>query len=241
MEFNDESTGLGLCQDVRFLLGFSVNDTTSYSTTNITRNMNSWYRKANSWIWQATGTWEYDDSNYTDFPIATADLVVGQSDYALPSSAQKIMRVEILDTTGNYTLLTELDQSEIGEAMTRFRGNDGMPQYFDLIGSSLVLYPAPAAANITTTAGIKVYFSRGIDEFSTADTSTEPGFSNDFHRLLSYGAALDYALAHNMDNKIQSFQTNISIMKQDLTKFYGKRNTAKKLRLAAQDEGLYRL
>ncbi|MHA1854065.1 MAG: phage adaptor protein [Candidatus Heimdallarchaeaceae archaeon] len=228
-----------MCQDVRFLLGLSVNDTTSYPTSDITRNVNGWYRKANSWIWQTTGVWEYDDSNYTDFPIATSDLIAGQADYTMPSSAQKVMRVEVMDVNGGYQVLRELDQSEVGVGMTEFEETDGMPRYFDLVANSIVLYPAPSADQTTLTAGIKLYFSRGIEEFSIADTSTEPGFNEDFHRILSYGAALDYALAYNLDNKIQTLQSNISIVKKDLIKFYGRRNVAKKLRLSPKGEGLY--
>ena len=55
---------------------------------------------------KVTGEWEYDDSNYTNLPEATADLVDGQRDYELPSTAQKIDRVEVLDNALNSQKLS---------------------------------------------------------------------------------------------------------------------------------------
>src|SRR3990167_10070724 len=97
MQFNDTSTRTGLIQDCEDLLGMTA-ATISGTTATLqmfTRYINGWYRKTVSWIWQATGDWEWDDTNLTDLPIATTTLVASQQDYALPSTAQKILRVEV--------------------------------------------------------------------------------------------------------------------------------------------------
>ena len=44
------------------------------------------------------------------------------------------------------------------------------------------------------TDGLKIWFMREVDEFTTADTTQEPGFDEPFHRMLSLGASYDYAL-----------------------------------------------
>jgi len=228
----------GLVQDARFLVGLQINDTGSYPTSDITRNINSWYRKANTWIWNASGKWEYDDSNYTDLPIATTDLVADQQDYSLPSTGQKILRVEILDQNGNYNEITQIDQTEITSGMTEFYETAGMPAFYDLVGNSIFLYPKPSATETTLTAGLKAYFSRDIQEFGITATSTEPGFNSDFHRLLSYGAALDFALANGMPDKINILRENIQIMKEDLTNYYSSRNPQKRVTMRPSNEGI---
>lgn len=225
MDFNQASSGQGLCQDARFLLGLNIADSVTYTVADLTRNINSWYRQFNSWIWQSSGVWEYDDSNLTDLPIATTDLVAAQADYSLPTVAQKVTRCEVMDSNGDYIKITPIDQSQIGDAMTEFEETDGMPRYYDIIGNSLFLYPSPASTSVTTSNGLKLWFSRDIHEFSTTDTSTEPGFNSNFHRGLSIGAALDYALAHDFPaNTITSLNNQMAIVKESLTKFYGTRH-----------------
>jgi len=226
MKINDETSYQGICQDARFLLGMAVTDTVSYTTKDLIRNANGWYRQFNSWIWQNSGTWEFDDTNLTDLPIATTDLVASQADYSLPSTAQKITRCEVMNANGDYVKLRPIDQSQVSDAMTEMEETDGMPEYYDVVGNSLFLYPSPAAASVTTSNGLKLWFSRDIHEFATTDTNTEPGFNDNFHRGLSIGAALDYAIAHDFPtNTITSLNNQMAIVKESLAKFYGTRHS----------------
>jgi len=232
MKINDTTGEQGICQDTRFLLGMDVNDTVSYSTNNIIRNVNSWYRKTNSKIWKTSIMWEFDDENYTDLPIATTNLVDSQQDYELPSAAQKVMKLEVKDSSGNFQVVLPIDKTQIrGVALTEFYEEDGMPAYYDMIGRSIFLYPAPGDSYVTTTAGLKLYFSRDIDEFATTDTSTEPGFAEDFHRILSLGAALDYAMANEETSKIPFLREQLADMFVDLEDFYGRRHIDHKIRM----------
>jgi len=238
VKLNDTTSEQGLCQDTRFLLGLAVNDTVSYSDNNLIRNINAWYRQVDSWIWDASGKWEYDDSNYNNLPIATTALVASQADYSLPTTARKILRVEVLDSNGNYNKLTQIDQSQITDAMSEFQDTTGMPKYYDMVGESIMLYPAPAAANVTTTAGLKLSFSRTIDEFATTDTSTQPGFESNFHRALSIGAALDWAISKDeggsLTNLITGLTSQLALQKESIAKFYGMRNSDMRPRIIPQ-------
>ena len=238
MVFNDSTNGQGLCQDARFLLGLSVSDTVSYTVKDLTRNINSWYRKANQWIWEATGTWEYDDANNTDIPIATTDLVDGQDNYELPTTAQRLDRIEVMNSDGDYQKLEAIDKSQIDVAMSEFADEDGMPMYYDVIGRSIILYPTPDTTKVTLTNGLKAYFSRGIEEFAITSTSTEPGFDDNFHRLLSVGAAYDWSISKDIDNtsRINSLAGQISAFKEEMQKFYGTRDRGMKARIIPRTE-----
>lgn len=201
-----------------------ISDSSQFPLTQFTRNANAWYRKADSWIWEATGTWEFDDSNWTTLPIAVASLVAGRQDYEIPSTARKIDRVEILDSGSNYHVLTPFDKSQVrGSAMSEFYETDGLPALYDMVGRSIMLYPAPAAGRVTLVEGIKVYYARDIDEFGIADTNTEPGFDSHFHRIISLGAAYDYCISNDPE-RIKPIRIELSNLKTELTAHYGVRH-----------------
>ena len=163
--------------------------------------INNAYERVVSLILQADGRWEWDDSNNTDFPIATTTLTTDQQDYSLAVTHLNITRVQIKDTAGNWTQLTPLNQSDLkGEALDEFMKSASIPVYYDKIGSSVVLYPKP---NYTQTASLKIYFQRGPAVFTSAEVTTGtkvPGFSSLYHELIPLHAAHDYAIAKGLAN-----------------------------------------
>lgn len=244
MKFSDTATNSGLIQDCEGLLGaergWIFRD--SARLQEFTRRINERAKKVNSLIWKATGIWEYDDSNQTDLPIATTTLVNNQQDYELPSYLQKIMRVEILDINGNYQLLKEIDQSDIKDSsMSELYETAGIPIFFDLIGNSIFLYPKPDTTQVTAALGLKVYFSREIVEFNSTATTQEPGFIDNFHRMLSIGASLDYCIGYASDdvNRINNLRAEWNSYEKELTESYGFRNEARKLRISPSGEGIF--
>jgi len=219
MQFNDTSSDSGLCQDIDSLCH---TDTTTYPLKDKARNINAWYRKAVSWIREAPSGWQYDDSNLSDLPVYTDKLVVGREDYELPSVAQRIERVEVLDVNGDYQLTRALDKNDITtESMSEFKETAGLPEFYDLVGRSIILYPKPGASFITTTSGLKVYVSREIDAFTSTDTTQEPGFADNFHRILSLGASFDFEEDPVKKNYLLA---QIKEMKAELIKFYSTRH-----------------
>jgi len=212
-----------------------ISDTSQFPVVEFTRNANNWYRKADSWIWEATGTWEFDDSNWTTLPIATTTLVASQNDYELPSTARKVDRIEVLDSNADYKLLKALDKSQIKTALSEFYETDGLPAYYDMVGRSIMLYPAPATGNVTLAAGLKVYYARDINEFAITDTNSEPGFDNHFHRIISLGAAYDYCLANGVDDRKTGIKNELKELKTELIKHYGFRHRDMKPRFIPKD------
>ena len=127
-----------------FLLGLLNTDTTSFPAADFIRSANSWTRKAVYLTWKNSSIWEFDDSNYTTLPIGTTTLVDSQQDYALPTNALDVQRVEVKDSSGNFQVLKQFDKTQITEALTEYYETAGMPVYYDVIGGSLFLYPKPA-------------------------------------------------------------------------------------------------
>jgi len=236
MQFNATATGsaAGLIQDCENLLGMAATEISSdtASMKRFTKDINVYYRRVNSWIWDATGTWEYDDSNFTDLPISTTTIVDEQQDYEIPSTAQKIDRIEVLDISGNYSLLKPFDKSQIKtSSMSEFMETAGMPVYYDMVGNSIFLYPKPSTTYVTASKGLKIYYSRDIDAFIYTDTTTSPGFVVNFHRLLSLGASYDYCISYEIGVKANFLKGQINEIVEELKKFYSLRHRDLKVRI----------
>jgi len=233
MKLNDTSSKSGIIQELETLLGMSDGDISGDDTLLkvFTRMINAEYRRVNTWIWEASGTWEYDDSNATDLPIATTDLVDEQQDYEIPSTAQKIDRVEVLDKSSNYQKLIPIDKSQIASATSEFMEEPNMPRYYDLLGRSIMLYPKPGASYVTTTKGLKLYFTRDISEFVSTDTTKEPGFVNNFHPLIPLGVAITYSLSYGMKDRVEGYKQKQAEFVKELKTFYGNQNRDQKIRI----------
>ena len=123
-----------------------------------------------------------------------------------------------------------------GQALTEFHSTAGRPLYYDKLGEYLFLYPKPSTANVTASAGLKVYYQRLPSYFLTTDTTKSPGFAALYHRILSLGAALDYAIPHEMNGKINILTPMLEKLQQGLVLHYSSRMGDEKTRLRTHRE-----
>lgn len=193
MKFNDTSSEKnGLIQDITYWTGADTSSS-AFPIADRTRGINEWYRLVVGNIERySSQTWRFDDRNLGNLPFADADLEDGQEQYQLPHEAKKIYQVNVLDSSGDWNKLEHIDLMDIDIAYSEFEEDNGLPYYYDLYGDSVYLKPAPAEDDVTLASGLRIYTSRGIEEFSISDTSAEPGFHHNFHRLLSIGPSYDY-------------------------------------------------
>lgn len=177
--------------DVDFLVD---TDSNTYTVADKTRNFNRALDEISGIIIGCDGSWQWDDTNYTDLPIGTADLISNQQDYSFASELLVLEAVEIKDTNGKWKRLKAVDLYPDYNQMsiTDYMSADGLPEYYDKAGDSVFLYPAP---NYSQTASIKVYFQRKAEPFTTSDTVKQPGFASHLHRFLSVSVAYDWAVA----------------------------------------------
>lgn len=252
MDFNDTSLKQGLVQDCNWWVNA---DDTSYPLADKVRSANMGLNEVVGLILGADGRWQFDDTNYTDLPIGTTNLVINQQDYGIDTSMVDITRVEIKDNNGNWNLLIPFDQRDltpppsqpvptgvltasatlggINYSLTDFLSQAGVPIFYDKIANSIFLYPKP---NYNSTGGLKVYFQRKPSYFVVADTTKRPGFATQFHRYISYYMAKDYAVAQMLTgNKIQSLMNELTIMKQAIIDFYSSRKKDEKTVLVARN------
>jgi hypothetical protein len=223
MQFsNPTNRALGLVQDVDFLCGTT---SATYPLADKVRNINQAYMDVTRVIWDSADGWQYDDSNQTTLPFATTNLINNQQDYTLPSTAQRVQRVSIRDINGNYVPLRQIDVMDTIPDISQFpvSNTGGMPQYYDILGVSLMLYPTPISGTggATLASGMKVYFDRDVILFTTASTTAAPGYASPFHRILAYSAAIDFT----KDNTIMMrWAGERKALMDGLVRFYAHRN-----------------
>ena len=233
MTFSNTTTKDGIIQDCEFWL-FGANYGTITNNSNLLNTFTALSNRALDSVsiiaMGADDRWQFDDTNHTDYPIATTNLVTDQRDYVLSVSHLRITRVEIKDDQGNWTILTPFDLADIGIARDEFMNTSATPMYYDKLGNSLFLYPAP---NYSQSASLRVYFQREPSYFLSTDTTKSPGFASIFHRLVPLNACLDYATANNLTDKITVLNTKIKEQEEEIKKFFGRRNRDERLTMRA--------
>lgn len=219
---------------------------TKTNTTSVqSAELNAYFQPAEddvvALINNADSRWQFDDSNYTDLPIATTSLVSGQKDYSLATSHLSIDRVELLPSgASTWELLTPIDQHDIRDtALTAHLPTSGQPLEYDKVGGTVFLYPTP---NYSQAASLKIHFTRGALHFdfttstftdASGSTSSSPGFNSLFHELIALKAARKYAVAKTLANR-NDILLDIDRLEQRLTNFYGMRSRDERPRLIAK-------
>ena len=229
MQYNDTSNNTGIVQLSETLSqlgpGGITNDTALLKR--FTQLHNNAYKKVVSAIMKVDKNWRWDDSNYTDFPIATINLFSLQRDYTLPASSvggnastlYRINRVRVLDTSGNFydlkLLPADWDETQSGAA------NAGVPIWYRLIGNSIRLSPIPLTGSVTLAGGLEVQFQRAFDEFVYTDTTQQPGFMDTYHDLICLDACATYLLPINTKLATEYFQLfaqRLELLQEDYAK-----------------------
>lgn len=202
-------------------------NSSSFAAADMLIMINSAYNRVASLILRYDSRWQWDDTNQTDLPIATTALVSGQQDYSLATTHLTIDRVEIKDPSGNGHALKQIDQQLLKRdrsvALTEYQVTSGIPNEYDLVGNSVFLYPAP---NYSQAASLKLYFTRGPAEFTSAEVTTgtkTPGFNSLYHELIPLWVSYNYAVENGL-NSAPGFLAEIQRKEYDLEKFYGLRN-----------------
>lgn len=207
----------------------------SYTAADLLRRCNQAYEDVVGFIIGCDGRWQWDDTNYTDFPIATTTMVNSQQDYTFNSAHLEVEGISVLDASGIWQKLTPIDAiSEVGQDPVEFLKTDGLPIYYDKQGSSVLLYPAPATGSVTLASGLKIFFKRTADLYTSAQVTTgtkQPGFVSTCHMILAYKAALPYCALYKT-GIVPFLQAEILRFEQKLKEHYGRRELDRRKKMS---------
>lgn len=206
LQFNDTSTYRGLVQLYEKEIGVDrgVISGNSNRLKEFTADANLAWDEYLHLAFDASGTWQYDDSNHTDFPIIKTNLVSGQRDYTFTSDENgnlilDIHKVAILPsaTATLYEEIYPVDQQTRNHApdIVSETTAEGKPYQYDKTANGIFLDPTPS---YTVASGLKVYISREPSYFTSADTTKKPGCPGIHHRYFAIKPALDYARRNSL-------------------------------------------
>jgi hypothetical protein len=218
MIYNDVSNSLGICQEVDSICGTT---STSYPLADKTRRANS---ALSDFVGVALGSddrWQFDDTNYTDFPIGVTDLVDGQNDYAFDTTMLKVLKVELKNPDGDWIELKPIDRNDVGTPLSEIFTEEGTPLYYDKFANSAILYPTPSYAS---SGGLKVYYQRDGSYFAATDTTKFPGIPSIFHKYIALKVALPFLRDKGKENYV-SVRNEVQVYEEvTIPEFYAKRN-----------------
>lgn len=241
IQFSNTTTKSGIIQQIEKNCGFP-DGTISGNTTlmaQFTADVNLALDDVLAIVIPASGTWQYDDSNHTDYPIATTDLVSGQRDYSFTTDETgnlvlDMYRVMVKGQDGIFKDLKPIDQQTSQDATTFNDGVDsqGTPTRYDKTGNGIFLDLIP---NYNSTGGLKIYVNREASYFTVSDTTKKAGFSGLFHEYLVLKPSYNYSRTKNLDNK-ETLKRDLVEMQLAMKNHYASRQRDVKTRMIANVE-----
>lgn len=232
MQYNP-GDGSGIVDEIDSLCD---SDSVSYPIATKTRRVNTALEDLISMLINASGTWQFDDTNYLTLPIGMTDMIAGQSAYQFATEFLQIELVQIMDNKGFWHIIRPVDQEEQpAYSLDNFDagGITGFPYMYDKEGAEIILYPAPSAAYVTLSQGLKVKFKRTARLFAVTDTTIQPGFASPYHILVPKMAALPFCKTYKPD-RVPQLNADIIQGKADMIKFYANRQRDSRSRLQAR-------
>lgn len=221
--------------DTRYLISPQLTST-DYPDADLDRNVNRAYQKILGWIVPIQGDWEIEGD------IIYRDVQVGVTDYEFPSRLIRVYKGEIMYTTEgsfvplNFTSVQRYQGSVEGNT-TREHDDVSRPTA-ELFGNYIQIRPAGEEEVVN---GIKLWVQ--LDFVTLDNTNDVPNLMEPVVRALSYLAAMDYAIAEEMDKKVEVFRKliygdpskeNDKGVKGEIEALYSNRSGARRDRLIAK-------
>lgn len=207
LQFSDTTNKNGIIQQIERKCGFNDGDISGNTLrmAQFTADVNLAFDNLLAIIFKLGGEWNYDDSNHTDYPIITTDLVDGQRDYSFTADENGniilgIYKVQVL-VDGVYKDIIPVDQqSQDEDVKTLTDGQDleGTPYRYDKTANGIFLDLVPDA---NVTDGLKIFINREASYFTVSDTTKKPGVDGLVHEYFVYEPAYKYARDKRLANK----------------------------------------
>lgn len=191
------------------LTGASTNQ---YTNAERLVDLNIWQQNIVGMIFDSQDEVEFDDANRSDFPRKTTPLTTNR-DYSIPV-AEKVLKIKSLSVAydgSTFYRATPVDFGATGLAdatAAATAANTTLDSYFsrvapkyDIKFNSIFLYPKATAQDVTNGGVMLIEWFRQAEEFELSDLTGGtyvPGFDDNFHIMLAYGAAYEYLRGNDM-------------------------------------------
>lgn len=227
--FSDTTNYRGIIQLYEKEIGYQRGDVSDSEDLlkEATADVNNAYDRFLALAIPAGGTWQYDDSNHTDYPEITTDIVSGQRSYTFTEDEQGNIILDIYtgfvkDENGIYRKMDAVDKQSERDMEGFYDGQDlgGVPTRYDKTGNGIFLDRVP---NYNADDGLKLYINREALYFTYTDTTKKPGVIGLFHAYFYLEPAMQYA-ARNGLTIYPTLVDRVMKMEREIELHYGKRN-----------------
>lgn len=195
LQYNSQSDGQDICTHSDNLV---KTDSTSFPLTVKTQYANEALRIIWQDIFYSYGGWIYDDTNLTDLPEATTNLVSGQQFYSLPLDSDSLMGVEFQNVGGTWITLVPVTLEKIkqeGYAESEFYKTSSTPMFYRPVANGFKLYPP---SSVSQSASLRIHINRDVSSFVSTDTTKVPGFDAPFHYGVPIYIGLKFAQVNGL-------------------------------------------
>jgi hypothetical protein len=235
--FSNTTDRTGIVELLEDLTGTASATTSSYPLKTKTRDINNAYADYFMIAMKSAGTWQVDDTNQTDYPIITTNLVTTQQDYSFTldgsTPANQILdiyRVEMKDASGNWTLLEPYDEMSETSALSAQATSSGTPFRYHKTANGIFLDVTP---NYNSTNGLKIYCARTPVYFVSTDTTKQPGIPHMFYRYLALKPAYFYCLQKGKE-QANAYGVEVEKIEQAIKKYHGDRKRDEQVVLTSE-------
>lgn len=227
------------------------------ASTNIYTNderlvdLNIWQQNIVGMIFDSQDEIDFDDANQTAFPRKTT-LLTTNRDYSIPVS-EKFLKMKSLtvyyDGVNGYRASpVELSATGLADApasaTTQNATIDALfsrnaPQY-DLKFNSIFLYPRATSTDVSNGGFMIAEWFRQAVALTLSDLTTGtlvPGFDDNFHVMLAYGAACEYLLGKDQ-KRYDKIKNELAIYETRLRKQYSSKQLDRNWSLQADYQSM---
>jgi len=165
----------------------------------------------------------YDDENFANIASGTITLEEAVSKYTITDKFLNILEIKVKDVDGAWHFVTPYSLAEAqrdGVILETKEANTGLPLTYRKMGRTIWLAPAPTAASVTLTAGLKFVYTRTSYQITSDDDETlVPGIASPYHDLICYKAILPYCLSYKKD-RVALYEKKIMERTAQMLSFY---------------------
>lgn len=242
VQFSDTSNLKGLVQIYEKECGYSYGDISGNTSRlkSFTADVNLALDDFTTRALKASGVWQFDDSNHTDYPFITTTINSGQRDYPFTTDENgnlilQIYKVMVADSSGYFREIYPVDQetpnndNENVDSFINGQNATGTPTRYDLTANGIFLDLIP---NYTREGALKVFINREASYFTYTDTTKKPGVPGNLHKYFALKPALDYSRRNGLKN-YNALSIEVTKLERDIDEYFGMRDRQTPKRLIA--------